>query len=480
MNLFDEAIARRRNEKGGLDWLSDWQVNSANMTASAIIIMAEGFETGPLYVPMPTGSGKTTGAIWGIIRFAKDFPDQRLCFMTLYKDSVDEVYKSLVEELGNDVVGHYHGDAAVDKDDELAKRIIVLTHQFIQYNQGALDDRDLFVVDEAIYATGEATLKLEHFNQARSWATSHNIYPDEFTKLANFANELDRQLQDSDKKYIAASRSGDLSWAQTIAFDLKLTDYSQTTAYRGVLVANQRFCEALLQGLVFLSRGNIDRDRYDPIYSAAVLGIPNLEKTIVLSATGGMVYDIAGSFKQDSQSKAYWAPPSYEQLKLVHLSGPDLPPYYDSWIGQDKKDKVVRYIDWVLSNVKEDTIYMTMPKKVLDGCLRDYLGQLTKGELEYPISVTKHGKQIKVSHHARSVGSNAFAECKAVVYLWDNHLPQDAAVRRFHTLANEEITDKALEEANKRRLVGNYERIREAQYIDNMMQQIGRGSTEHR
>jgi len=41
------------------------------------------------------------------------------------------------------------------------------------------------------------------------------------------------------------------------------------------------------------------------------------------------------------------------------------------------------------------------------------------------------------------------------------------------------VTDESLEDANKSRLLGNYERIREAQYLDNMMQHIGRGNVRN-
>lgn len=454
-------------------------MHSAHITAGTINTIVQGVETGPLYVPMPTGSGKTTGAIWGIEDVANRFPNETICFLTPYQASVDKVYRDLEQRLGADVVGYYYSGALVDKARELSKRIVVLTHAFIQANHGVLNDRDLFVVDEAIYATGEATLKLEHFQQARSWATRNNIYPDEFTNLVDYAVDLDRKLRASNKKYVAAERPIDLSWANALAFELDLSNHSQTIDNREVLVATQRFCEALLQGLVFLSKGNLDAVSYDPVYSAAVLGIPKIEKTIVLSATGGMVYDIAGPFKQDMGSKAYWTPPSYERLKLVQLTGPEIRGRYDTWSSGDKKDKVVRYVDWVLSQVEEDKIYITMPKKVLEGCLRDYFDQPNRGTLEYPFTATKHGKQINVSHHAMSVGSNAFTDCTAVVYLWDNHLPQAAAVQRFHTLANEEITEEALEDANRGSLVGDYKRIRDAQYIDNMMQQIGRGSVRN-
>ena len=209
---------------------------------------------------MPTGSGKTTGAIWGMVKAAQEYPDQRLCFMAKYTEAVEEVHSALAAELGEDVVGHYHSEAFVNKDQELAKRIIVVTHNFVEYNKGKLDDRDLFVVDEAIYATGEASLRLQDFTEARSWATNHNIMPEAFTKLTDLAMSLDQKLRADGKKYIAAPYVTDRPWAREIAFDLKLSDHSQTISDNGRLVAVQRFCEALLEGLVFLSEGKKSKD----------------------------------------------------------------------------------------------------------------------------------------------------------------------------------------------------------------------------
>ena len=476
IRLFDKAIKQRRQENDGLAYLSDWQVHSAHLTAGAISSLTFGYpDVGPIFVPMPTGSGKTTGAIWGMVKAAQEYPDQRLCFMAKYTEAVEEVHSALAAELGEDVVGHYHSEAFVNKDQELAKRIIVVTHNFVEYNKGKLDDRDLFVVDEAIYATGEASLRLQDFTEARSWATNHNIMPEAFTKLTDLAMSLDQKLRADGKKYIAAPYVTDRPWAREIAFDLKLSDHSQTISDNGRLVAVQRFCEALLEGLVFLSEGKKSKDSYDPIFSAAVLGIPRIDKTIILSATGGMLYDIAGPFQQDMGSKEYWTPPSFRRLKMVQLSGPDLQGHYRTWTNQTIKDRVVAYVDWVISTIPETTVYMTMPKAVIDGCLRSYLNLPAKGEFDYPIALKRHNKTVYISNHARSVGSNAFKDCDAVVYLWDNHLPASVAVQRFHTLADEPITDDALFDANGGRLVGNYKRIREAQYLDNMMQQIGRG-----
>jgi hypothetical protein len=476
IRLFTDAIAKRRQENGGLTYLSDWQVHSAHLTSGAITSLASGYQTGPLYVPMPTGSGKTTGAIWGVVQFAKEYPDQRLCFMSKYTDAVEKVHAELAAELAKETVGYYHAEAFVNKDQELKKRIIVVTHNFIEHNRGRLDDRDLFVVDEAIYATGEASLRLKDFVDARSWATTHNIMPEAFTKLNDLATSLDQKLRADGKKYIAAPHEADRPWAKEIAFNLKLSDHSQTISDNSSLVAVQRFCEALLEGLVFLSQGQKSKDSYDPIFSAAVLGIPRIDKTVILSATGGMLYDIAGPFQQDSGSKDYWTAPSFRRLKMVQLSGPNLQGHYSTWKSQKNKDQVVAYVDWLIATIPEATIYMTMPKAVIDGCMRSYLNAPATGELNYPLKLERHNKTVYLSNHARSVGSNAFKDCDAVVYLWDNFLPSAVAVQRFHTLADEPITDDALLDANGGSLVGNYKRIREAQYLDNMMQQIGRGN----
>lgn len=474
--LMQDAVARRREQFDGLNYLSDWQVHSAHITAGAISSLANGSEEGPLYVPMPTGSGKTTGAIWGIHDFVLRHPNKRLCFMTPYQASVEEVYSKLVNLLPPETVGRYHADIFGSKEDELAKQVVVLTHKFIEYNHGRLDDRDLFVIDEAIYATGEATLKFEHFAQARSWATRNGVYAGEFEQLLSLASDLNEQLKSTNKKYIAAPHIENLDWARVIVSELSLKDHSQKLDNPELMVSTQRFCEALLEGLVFLTRGNLDGQRYDPIYSAAVLGIPRIDKTVILSATGGMVYDIAGPFNQDEGSKSSWTAPTYENLTLTHLTRPEISGQYKTWSSQEKKRMVVEYVDWVLERVAEDSIYLTLPKQVLESCLRDYFDQPKTGILTYPIKAEKHGKKLFVSHHALSVGTNQFKDCKAVVYLWENHLPQAVSVQRFHTLANETITQKSLDEANSGQLVGDYQRIRNAQYIDNMMQQIGRGA----
>lgn len=62
IRLFTDAIKRMRNRYKECEYLSDWQVHSAHLAAGAISSLASGYQQGPVYVPMPTGSGLTRGA----------------------------------------------------------------------------------------------------------------------------------------------------------------------------------------------------------------------------------------------------------------------------------------------------------------------------------------------------------------------------------------------------------------------------------
>ena len=59
--MWPKVINRRRQKYTEAQYLSDWQIHSAHLTAGAIDALYTGFSDGPIFVPMPTGSGKTTG-----------------------------------------------------------------------------------------------------------------------------------------------------------------------------------------------------------------------------------------------------------------------------------------------------------------------------------------------------------------------------------------------------------------------------------
>jgi len=472
-------IAAHREEFPEAKHLSEWQVATAIKVSGAVNCIASGIQKGPIYVPTPTGSGKTTGAIWGIVRLFDHFYDhtsgQRICFLTPYQDAVDSVYDQLVKHLGTATVGRYHSEAKVNKDVELNKQVIVVTHQFLEFNAERLSDGDIFIIDEALLATGVVSLKLQDILNARSWATSHNILKEEFEQLAHLAKSMDSARLALKAPYIAVPQGADLSWAKAIAFDLKLMDHIQKIDDLDLIKSVQKFCAAAMKGQIFLAQSSKDQDRYDPVFHGADFNLPNLGKTLVLSATAGLLYELAGPFQQDFGTKHHWAGPNYDQLKLVQLSGPDIKGHYRTWSEPSKKDEVVGYVDWLLGVIPEQTVYMSLPKQVLDGCLRQYLGQQQTKEIEYPIVVEKHGKTVHVSHHSLSIGSNSFRDCDAVVYLWDHHLPQAVAVNHYHALAGERITQQTLDQISGGRLTGDYRAFKEATYLSNMIQHIGRG-----
>ena len=95
--IMQDVVAKRRLEFPEYDFLSDYQVHSASLVSSTIHSKAQepSYEDGPVYVPFPTGSGKTIGAIWGITKVVEQYPDKRICFLTPYKSAVDRMHQAL-------------------------------------------------------------------------------------------------------------------------------------------------------------------------------------------------------------------------------------------------------------------------------------------------------------------------------------------------------------------------------------------------
>jgi hypothetical protein len=476
--LYDAVAQRRADFPEQSAFLTDWQVHSANLVMSAISMKAidNGMDEGPRYLPFPTGSGKTIGAIWGVIWVAEEYPEKRLCFLTPYQASVDQVYAALVKRLGEDVVGMYYSGAFVDKAHELQKRIVVLTHQFVPYNKGALDDRDIFVVDEAIYSTANVSLRLDDFSHALSWATSTGTLTKEFEQAHTFAIDLYGRLKEEDKKrFYAPIGKGDYPWAKTIA-DLNLAGpLGQTLNNIKAIAGVKVFCEALDLGLVFLARGTTtDITRYNPTFNAAVLGIPRLDHTVVLTATGGLIYDIAGPIQESNSSKDYAVPATYQQVTLGKLSDPNIKGNYKSWTTEAIRTVVCDYLDWLLPQILEDEAYVSMPLAVYKGCLRAYF-DLGSGDINLPLTRVKHGKTLHLSHHQLSIGSNNFKDCPAVIYLWPSHLPKRVILQDHIALEGKRLTDERLFVANSRMKDGPFAQMSDARYLDNIIQQIGRG-----
>ena len=340
-----------------------------------------------------------------------------------------------------------------------------------------MDDREIFIIDEAIYATAQVSLKLTDFSAALDWATSQGVLTAEFSKAHDFAVDMYGTLQQDDStRFFAAPKVFDRSWAEAIS-DLNLADkIGQTISKKEDVAGVQIFCEALLLGLVFLDRGNSwDQKKFSPTFNAAILGIPNLENTVILTATGGLIYDIAGTITESLCSKHYAVPATHENVTLVALPDPDIKAQYKAWTTPTIKTKVTDYLDWLLKEVKETEAYVSMPLPVYISCLRTYFG-LGKGDLELPQTVIKYGKTLHLSHHQLSIGTNAFKDCPAVIYLWPNHLPKRVILQEQTALEGKQLTDDRLILPNSKKHEGPFARMRDAKYVDNIIQQMGRGN----
>ncbi len=449
---------------------TDYQFRASAVVAEAIYRKGMGLEPGPRYVSMPVGCGKTTGAIWGIVRFTKENPDKKICFLTPYVQGVIDQFAKLKAELGETNVGRFYSGASGNKSEQLKKSVFVCTHQFGSYNLAKLQDRDLVVLDEAFYGSGDVQLSLGSICNAMDWARRQGILADEFRSVFEMLNGFVQQQHIGDG-FLPINPAD-------IVYDLSLIakyDFSEVVNPFGDVERIgdfQSFCAAMLEGRAFAAHKKDGR----VTFVSGALGIPSMENTVVLTATGGMTYEAVGTFTEIPLVKRSFVAPRYDQLTLVRLSDPEIKGSYKTWKSAKIKPEVVSYVEWVLEQVAEDEIYFSVPKSVFDGCLTDFFEFGAGAKVDLPAIVQKDGKTIHLSHHHVGIGSNSYKDCKAVVYLWDNHIPTLASVRKYHVLSGEEVTEASLEQANNGNLRGPFAKVRDASLVENVIQQIGRGT----
>jgi hypothetical protein len=448
---------------------TDYQFKASAVVAEAIHRKGTGLEPGTRYISMPVGSGKTTGAIWGIVRFVKENPGKKVCYLTPFVRGVKEQIEKLKSKLGDAIVGCFYSGASGDKQQQMNKDVFVCTHQFGSYNLSKLKDRDLIVVDEAIYGSDDVQVSSQIFYESSEWARRQNILKKEFRAVFEF---LDGVVQKpfSGNGFVPIDHSSiKLELKKIVAYDF--SDLVNPFSDNARIVDTQNFCGAMLDGKAFSAY----RENGNVTFVSGALGIPSVDNAIILTATGGMTYDAVGSFSEVPLVKTVFKKPRYDQLTLVRLSDPEITGSYKTWKGQKTKESVEAYVSWVLEQVTEDEIYFCVPKSVFDGCLKVYFGFTSTGTVELPKTVTKGGKTIHLSHHHIGIGSNNYKNCKAVVYLWDSHIPKLATIRKYHVLSGDSVTTGSLEDANNGDLRGAFSKVRDASLVENVIQQIGRG-----
>ena len=88
---------------------------------------------------------------------------------------------------------------------------------------------------------GEATLKLSDIAKAREWAEANNVMAEEFVKLYDYANSLDRKLRKSGNKHVAGEKPKSSDWVVNIATNLSLSDHSKRSLIIRYLVLQLGF-----------------------------------------------------------------------------------------------------------------------------------------------------------------------------------------------------------------------------------------------
>lgn len=448
---------------------TDYQFKASAVVAEAIHRKGTGLEPGTRYISMPVGCGKTTGAIWGITRFVKENPGKKVCFLTPYVQGVKDQFETLKEELGANVVGRFYNGASCDKQQQMDKDVFVCTHQFGSYNLAKLQDRDLVVVDEAAYGSDDVQITSGSIYKAYDWARRERILEKEFRAIFDLLDGIVQQGRTGNGflPIDCSSVRPELGAIAAYNFSKAVNPFSDKAGIGDL----QNFCIAMLDGKAFAAY----RDNGEVIFVSGALGIPSVDNAIILTATGGLTYDDVGSFSEIPLVKAVFKAPKYDQLTLVRLSDPEIKGSYKTWKGQKTKESVEAYVSWVLEQVTEDEIYFCVPKSVFDWCLKEFFGFASTEKVELPTKVTKDGKTIRISHHHVGIGSNNYKNCKAVVYLWDSHIPKLATIRKYHVLSGDSVTTGSLEDANNGDLRGAFSKVRDASLVENVIQQIGRG-----
>ena len=460
---------------GHLTFLSPWQKSSVAAVCAGINAKVWGLEKGPRYIAMPTGSGKTVGAVEAI---RQHYADKRICFLTPYIDAVETVYNDVVASIGSDMVGVYwSGCPLMNKDEALFRQVVILTHQFVAHNPDRLQDRDLIIVDEAIYSTNDESLGLSAFASAMAWAQRTGECVVEFEAAFAFANKMHNQRGLTSFQYIAPSHDEDLSWASSLA-KIEFWHCLQFISANDHVLDVQRFASALANGMGFLSRGSLGGNRSNVKFCASQLSFPDLDKVVVLTASGWLLYEETKLFKPSFAATQCWSKPSFANLSLTQLPDPNIGGHYSSWGQAHKVSQVEGYLDNLLRIIPETEIYLTCPLAILKNCLRQYLDLPLEnnGDLLLPATLSKLGKTIHISHHDISVGSNKFKSSQAVVYLWENFKPSFVAVERHHTLTGRPVTQSSLASANGQQLGEPYRSIKDVLLIENIVQHIGRGN----
>lgn len=399
------------------------------------------------YFIAETGSGKSRA----IIEFVKQYGQElRLAIVLNSAEEVNARYREL-EGLKNVRLWLSDEGNIYDKSDLKTAQIAIVTHQFFitASNRNFLGPRDAIIVDETPIWKKVQDFTAQHLDDAR-----------------------ERSLADRDHLQPAVNAYAWLTTEKPVRKYLPFTeaDYPEVFAGLKVLVDDReggvkRVLEAAEAGRAMLYTDSYGNSKNSPVVILYPLSNPlKDDKVMIVSATAHME---GGQLRKDPPRPNIEG--NFRNVEFVKCEWPDITKNVRS-ATTDKQDVMFDPVEQILRNeVQGDTLIVGYKRWT-----PEFLERLKhKFESFEGNAFTVRSHEIHLLHHGKGIGSNDFRECKEVIIVDLNNIPQAADLAEVFYHTGDKITAQSLQEAQQRD--GKLDQLRQGKKDAELKQMVARG-----
>lgn len=405
------------------------------------------------YFIAETGSGKSKA----IVEFIKVYGGRyRLVLVLNSKEEVEAKYSELISCKGLNAQSWLsEQNNTYQKSDLKDVQIAIVTHQFFTNasNRHYLGQRDAIIVDETPIWEKCKCFDSKNLHDARERSTKNKSQLESAIKAYEWMVKAEPAT-----KYLPLT---ELAYPELFA-GLRLLENDSKGDVREVLEAAEA------------GRAMLHTDRFkNPSNSPVVIRYPSInplqnDKVMIVSATAHL---------EGSQlSKEPPAPDivgNFRDVKFIKCEWPDITKNVREAPVEDQ-DSMFDLVEQILrKEPQSETLiigYKPWKSRFEQRLKREFVGF---SEDNYEIN----GKKIHLIHHGSGVGSNSYRNCREVIYIGLNHIPEavDLVEVFYHT--GDEITAKSLQEAI--RTGGPLDQLRQGKREAELKQMIARGCCRH-